>query len=477
MVASNAITNPIKITTSVILSAAKNQQFAITFTNVKLSSTDIGLLDSEISIYPLSSPTTPASQVCVRGTALTKGSPVVTYSGGATTVTYTLDLSGLSISNLLEAVILGNNFSVNGVQVLNLDGDSTPGEAGDDDFVGYIIVTGAPVTVTGLPRFPRYLNFSPTPTNLATTGVTAITFPGFLDQDGTTVVGTASSLSSVITIQKYNTSSQAWGAAGVGSPALSAGGVFTINLSTATAAGDTYRILYGNLSSIASGTAFGGYTHRLSYNNKQTSSVSSTYLVGGSYNTSSENTSYTATSNVAFDANGLNGIVTVSLSGLGSLGISTGTVTAANFKIMKISTLTTVSDTYYPYSNSTGWGAGVTTVTNTGGAVVNQSVSSVSYNTSTATSPIVYLYLPAAQKQDTGSTTTSITNWHYDNNGNTTGRDYIVTTVVSGSYYVAIGPGAIDLGSGSGSLNLGDVSNLNTNIPYLFRIITSTGTL
>ena len=112
-----------------------------------------GVVDSDtvatgILVYPLSDAAA-ATSVYVRGTALVPTSTaVVPNNVGDSIVRITVDLSGATISDLLEVAMDPAILTANGGLIkLNQDGDAVSGEAQDDAVVAYITVGGAPTVV------------------------------------------------------------------------------------------------------------------------------------------------------------------------------------------------------------------------------------------------------------------------------------------------------------------------------------------
>lgn len=407
-VAAAAITTAVAINLpTTTFSNTTNQKITIRFANTQITNSDLTSLDSAVSIYPLTSAAT-ADFTYTRGTALTKGTPVVIYDSafGRTDVTYTVDLT--SASARLEVVIPGDAFTVSGVKVLDLDGDNLLGESGDDDYVGYVAVTGGtavPVLGTAVwERLPRYNAVTLPGVGAFTAGATVINST-IASQNGTAGFGTATTIAAVVSLQKFNSSTLVWDTVTT-TPAYSAAGVFSLTLPAATKLGEVYRFSYGNMSTIKETTAVAGYVHKLSYSNSA-SSVSSTYLGG---DPTTQNNAYSFAAASSWDSSDLNGYVLVTFSGLGTQGLDSSTATSANFKLKTSSGYVPVD--HFVVDNS-------------------QAASGTVY---------VYMYFAAGQK-----------------NG---GR----------SFDVFVGPGATDLGAttaASDNVSLGDYSQVG-EVPFLF---------
>jgi hypothetical protein len=308
------------------------QKLVISFTGANLSAAaDVTNLASALAVYKLGA-TAAADGAYSRGAALSLGTPEVSYTGGATVVIYTLSLTGdTAISDQVEVAIAGDKLTAaGGNKILDLDGDKVAGEAGDDDYIKYIGVGGAPVTALGAARDPL-ASLGGLVVNGAsiTNASTVVTFSALTTVGLVPANVDLSVLSTAVGLQKWNATSSTWDAVTGTTPAYNGTtGVYSITLGTAMALGEVYRVVYTNPSNIAEKAAVRGYIHRWSYNNKLTTSYSaSTYPTGAPANQSGA--TYDATA--FFDSNNRNGYVLVAFMGLGAQGIDTTTI--SNIKL------------------------------------------------------------------------------------------------------------------------------------------------
>jgi len=341
--AAGALVTSVDATTMTSLTYGRAaQKLTIIFTGGNLTSTaDIANLGTALAVYRLGAAAASDGSYS-RGASLSLGTPSVSIAAGNTVAIYTLDLSVVdaTMSDRIEVVIAGDKLTGNnGVKVLDLDGDKVAGEAGEDDYVAYPTVAGAPVNALGNARSPRYTlgggAFAPT----FTLGNAVVTFSALTTANTAAADIDLSTLSTAISLQKWNAGSSAWAAVS-GTAAYNAGtGVYTITLPSAVALGEVYRVVYTSPYNIAEKAAVRGYIHRFRYNNKLSSEVGDSdggtvgtqlYFATGAPATEST-ASYSATA--YFDAYGYNGYVLIVFSGLGNMGIDPATLTNDNIKI------------------------------------------------------------------------------------------------------------------------------------------------
>lgn len=329
--AANAMQNTanINVTSSSLTYGQTDQKFIIQFSGINLSATaDQTALASAVVLNKLSATATTDGAYNVTG-ALSLGTPEVSYVGGNTYAVYTLNLSGdTAISDTLEVVIAGDKLTGSGgSKILDLDGDEVIGEAGDDDYVGTVNVSGAPVAAGGVIPNPR-TPLSGGVSSGYTIGSTTVTFTALTTVTGAIATIDSSLVTAAVSLVKLNKTANTWDTIGTSSSYNAATGVLTMTLPTAVTGGDVYRVIWNSPTNVIETAAVRGYKHRWDTNNKKTTVIASTTPVAP---TNESTATFTATTN--FDSNSLNGYVTLSFNNVGTQGFDTTTLTTTNVKL------------------------------------------------------------------------------------------------------------------------------------------------
>lgn len=241
------------------LPALAGQVIRVTFTNGII---DAGTIAAAVAVYPLTV-TAAADGAYTRGAALAVTASVVPDGTGGSRLELAADLSAATVSDQLELVILGSALTANnGSNRMDLDGDGVYGEAGEDDLVDYVTVTGAPVTAVGNARAPQ--------------GLVAITAYGNVVVGQTTIVltvqngaggvsgMTAASLSAGLTVAMFAAATGTW-ATVTPTYTYDDAGSLTATFPTAFVAGDLLRWTV-NTYLVTESATVRGYTHRAGYN-------------------------------------------------------------------------------------------------------------------------------------------------------------------------------------------------------------------
>ena len=252
-----------------------------------------------------------------------------TILGAGKDLQYSLDLSGTSVSNLLEIYIDGSALTgAGGTLKLNTDNDRTAGEALEDDVIDYVVVAGAPVTVPIPPvnyaRVPQG-SVSIVPVALAV-GSTSFVLQ-FAHADFT-----EAALNACFGLQKFNATSKNWDDVSYTGSFSAATFQFTGTLPAAIANGETYRYIVNTPYNVQETASHNGYKHRLMYD--QSIALFPPPGFTFSFGTLATETTATVSSSTAhFDWSGSNGYVDIVFTGLSTAGIDSTTVTADNIKI------------------------------------------------------------------------------------------------------------------------------------------------
>jgi len=258
--------------------------------------------------------------------ALAPTSQTVRYEGDDTVIVYKFDLSAAaSVSNPIQMTIDPTVLTAdNGTVKLNLDGDNNVGEANEDAYVTERAVAGAGIAAGGAAWNPQALLGIPVLGGFAL-GSTAITgtFPAAYSIPLPT-------LSSAITIQKFNRTTTAWDTVTRTTADTYAGGVFTATLPAAIANGETYRILM-NEYAIVESTTTNNYARRLTLDNQMTNQVDAGPTDFGADATFNLVAGYAFA--VTCDTNSRNVYIDVTLTTIGSEGVDPTTATTANIKV------------------------------------------------------------------------------------------------------------------------------------------------
>lgn len=200
---------------------------------------------------------------------------VVPNGNGNSTVTLTMDLSGSTVSTVLEVKMDPTTLTAySGAKLLNQDGDEVPGESPDDAAYLYPAVPNAPVAAAGAQRNPRAginLGF---PANAPAAG--SADFPT-VSPGGTPGDFTKSSLSAGISVWELG-SDLAWSEVNV-SYAYDAGGNLTISLPENAENGDIYQVRH-NQYNIASSETIAGFVQRESTDQSADVQKSNLLVVG-----------------------------------------------------------------------------------------------------------------------------------------------------------------------------------------------------
>jgi hypothetical protein len=337
LVTANAITNAVSIALSgsgLTNGATTKGTLTITFNNATITSTtDLTNLASALAVYPVTNGTT-ATSAYTRGTAVTLLMPVVSVSGSSTTVAYSLDMSGYSAttgSRVWEVFIAGDKLTSGGVKILDLNNDNVVGVAGDDDYIGYQVLTNGVYPTVGAARLPQATIGYSTSIN-ATATTSTLTFSDYLyDYAGgylsiVTPTLTASSITGLVALQYYDTTS-GWQSLTTTNTYNATTGVLTLTRA-AFANGSCYRFAITTPATIVETTKVCDYAHRAS-----SGSPSIIYMgefANGS-NPKQSSATYTATAN--FDSKGQNGWIQLDFSNLGTAGILLSSMTTDNVKL------------------------------------------------------------------------------------------------------------------------------------------------
>ncbi len=276
------------------------------------------------------------------------GTPVVTATGTGCDVLYTLDLSGTTVSTLLEIAIAGDGLTAaGGTLKLNTDLDAVPGEALEDDIIRYVTVAGAPVTAAGAARNPQ-----------GTVTITPVTVLG---------VGTGSfvlqlphgdftepAITALFGLQKFNPGTKAWDDVAISGPTFNSVTFQWTGTFAATVDGQIYRTVARSPHSLQETVSHNGYQHRASNDQDVTFEVTSGPTPIGALATQTAATVLSATA--TFDGTDHNGYVTVVFNGLAAGGITATSVTAAGIQIFD-----TTAGKYVPWATAS---VSTTTTTN-----------------------------------------------------------------------------------------------------------------
>lgn len=315
---------------------ATNQIITINFQDA----VDTSSIESAVTIRTLSD----ASDA---KTPYTQGS-TISYTLGAVngnSVDLVADFSSVT-TDLLEVFIDSTKLTArNGSAKLNLDGDQVTGETGDDDVYLYPSVTGTGVTAltTGTKRSPRLgfpitITFN-TPSTTTDNTLTA-TYAYAVLGDTTDYL---SLLSGNISVEKFNTSSNAWETvASTTTPTYSTTtGVYTFTFAAA-AAGTVYRYKI-DASKFVTTNQLAGYVQHLRF-----SGIAGTLYMDGTPTIYGANTPVADPLNVPGtiftghtiikDASGKNAYIELTYSVttgslIGDQGFNTSTFTASNVKL------------------------------------------------------------------------------------------------------------------------------------------------
>jgi hypothetical protein len=236
----------------------------------------------------------------------------------------------------------------NGTHFLDLDGDNTSGEAGDDDFYTYISVASVSNTDLSNPRVgqfrdPRhYITLASPTTALSATGTSSITITynrvgmaGTEDNNYTTL------FNDNIALQKYDPENNTWAAVTATRTYNETTGIYDMTWSGAQEL-EIYRVVLTNAEAIVTEEPFYGFTQKMQF-----SSALGTerILVDPTAVPSANQKTPTvwgglSTPAIAFDNDGLNGYVIIDLSSavatggaIGNRGLDEQTVTTDNIKI------------------------------------------------------------------------------------------------------------------------------------------------
>jgi len=258
--------------------------------------------------------------------ALAPTAQTVRYQGDDTVIVYKFDLSvAANVSNPIQMTIDPTVLTANnGTVKLNLDGDNNLGEANEDAYVTERAVAGAGIAAGGAAWNPQALLGAPVIGGDAV-GSSAITgtFPAAYNIPLAT-------LSSAMTIQKFNRSTLAWDTV-TRTLDTYAGGVFTASLPAAIANGDVYRIFVNEYSIVESSTT-NGYARRLTLDNQRTNELDYPATSFGADATFNLAAVYGFA--VTKDTNNQNVFIDVTLTaGIGTEGVDPATATTANIKV------------------------------------------------------------------------------------------------------------------------------------------------
>jgi hypothetical protein len=321
-----------------------------------------------ISIYNLTEGVT-AGTPYVRKTPIT---PTLQYvSNGVAFLS--LDCTGAT--GLLEVFIDSTKLTAkNGALKLDLDGDNTPGEAGDDDYYGYIAVgtygtNTAPDTITNSANYQRRPRAGMTLTggflNVAAANGVYDTFR----LTYTLIAGDTSDYKSMfdssVVLEKFAPSTNTWATVSPTATVYSTTtGDWTATIPAASE-GDVYRARLTNISSLKTAKEFYGFTQRRSMDSRysqeelvaptKTSVTTAKELAVSGLD--SQDLAFAVST--AFDASGLNGTIVIDLNlavtgdkGLDLTTLSTSTLkiydTVDNTVLNYVSYTTACTDPAYP---------------------------------------------------------------------------------------------------------------------------------
>ena len=201
---------------------------------------------------------------------------VVPNGNGNSTVTLTMDLSGSTVSTVLEVQMDPTALTAySGAKLLNQDGDEVPGESPDDAVYLYPAVPNAPVTAAGAGRNPRLgitLGFPGAPT------AGSADFPPVIPTGGAAADFSQSSLSAGISVWELG-SDLAWSEVNVSYAYDTGTGDLTISLPENAENGDIYQVRH-NQYNIASSETISGFVQRESTDQSADVQKSDLYVVG-----------------------------------------------------------------------------------------------------------------------------------------------------------------------------------------------------
>ena len=201
---------------------------------------------------------------------------VVPDGNGNSTVTLTMDLSGSTVSTVLEVQMDPTALTAySGAKLLNQDNDEVPGESPDDAVYLYPTVPNAPVTAAGAqrdPRAPITLGFPGAPTAGSTD------FPTVSPTGGAPGDFSQSSLSAGISVWELG-SDLAWSEVSVSYAYDTGTGNLTISLPENAENGDIYQVRH-NQYNIASSETISGFVQRVSTDQSADVQKSNLLVVG-----------------------------------------------------------------------------------------------------------------------------------------------------------------------------------------------------
>jgi hypothetical protein len=243
---------------------------------------DNGVVDVEdgsipgLSIATLSDSADSEGLYSVTGT-LSYSATVVPDGNGNSTAYITLDLSGTTVSDLLQIELNAENMTADGgAKNLNQDGDQLPGENPDDFEYLYPTVAGAPVaTPAAATRDPRAgitLSISTPPAD----GSNTFELNHALAPDDDS---TRDSLSAGLSVWQLDTADLTWSELSVTYAYDTGTGVLTVTLPANAAIGDVYQVRYDRYN-VATNTPYLGFVQRMSYDQFAPPEKSDLQLVG-----------------------------------------------------------------------------------------------------------------------------------------------------------------------------------------------------
>lgn len=344
-----------------------------------------------------------------RDNALTPASKVVTYDANAnqTTVRYYFDFTtAANVSNIIEVFIVPATLTANGgTKKLNLDTDFIQGETQDDDYVGYVNVTGgtkAAGGVNGNAKTPR-AGWQFNPGTFAISGGTTHTwnYPSVAADD----TNYKSLLDSALKLQRFDGTT--WGDISTTTTYSTSSGNYVVTFS-AVAGKEVYRYKV-NFTGLIASKAINGYKQKAEYDQAKTVGyfdvgTLASLAVAEPIATTTYNlgTNFDATS--SFNGSGYDGVVTLTFNDVGSEGLSG--VSATTVKLYDAT-----NKKYVPVSSVVTYSAGA-------GSTVYKFILDTAYKSTGGTLQVQI----SPDVVDLGATTASTDNLKYGNWKNT-GKD------------------------------------------------------
>lgn len=244
------------------LSNTTNQKVTITF--MANSNVDIESLTEALTIRNLSDAADNATPY-VQGSEIAY--TVEQVSGDSVTLNMDLtNATGRLEFHIDAATLTGRNGTIQ----LDLDGDEIRGEAGDDDYYAYRVVTGPAAVNTGVGRNPRS-GMNITAGGFSRTGAATDTYTLTYNRTYGAATDTAdykALFDTSLRIERYNPADHSWGNVGYTSSYATGTGVFTATF-TGAAEGAVYRARLIDRANLQTNAAFFGYRQRYEMNGKE----------------------------------------------------------------------------------------------------------------------------------------------------------------------------------------------------------------